>query len=175
MLCALTVPMALAAFPGGWLSERVGVRNTTVGGLLIAAVGFVLMWQTWDFEVTNLTVVLEMMVVGIGLGLTFSPVSASVINAADDHHRGVASALVIVLRLVGMTLSVSTLTAIALTRVNSLLFQRVGAIDSLESVNAAASITVEVMAELGLMAAILCLIGAAVASFLPNTHEAGSV
>lgn len=174
MLCALTVPMALAAIPGGWLSERIGVRNTTVGGLLIAAAGFLLMWQTWDFNVTNLTVVLEMIVVGVGLGLTFSPVSASVINAADDHHRGVASALVIVLRLVGMTLSVSTLTAIALTRVNTLLFQRVGAIDSFESVNAAASITVEVMAELGLMAAILCVIGAAVAAFLPNTYESAA-
>ncbi len=169
MLCALTVPMALAAIPGGWLSERIGIRKTTVGGLVLAAVGFLLVWRTWTYTVTDLTVVLEMMVVGIGIGLTFSPVSASVINSADDNHRGVASALVIVLRLVGMTLSVSTLTSIALTRVNTLLIQRVGAVDSLESVTAAANITVEVLAELGLLAAVLCLIGAGIALFLPNT------
>lgn len=169
MLCALTVPMALAAIPGGWLSERIGIRNTTITGLIIAAVGFLLVWKTWTYTVSDLTVVLEMMVVGIGIGLTFSPVSASVINAADDSHRGVASALVIVLRLVGMTLSVSTLTSIALTRVNTLLVERVGVINSLDSVTAAAGITVEVMAELGLMAAVLCLIGAGIAAFLPNS------
>lgn len=175
MLCALTVPMALAAFPGGWLSERIGVRRTTLIGLLIAAGGFLLVWQTWTYAVSDLVVVLEMIIVGVGIGLTFSPISASVINAADEHHRGVASALVIVLRLVGMTLSVSTLTSLALTRVNTLLIQRVGAVDSLESVNAAASITVEVLAELGLLAAVLCLIGAGIAALLPNTKESGGV
>ena len=29
LLCAFTVPMALAAIPGGWLSERLGYRYLT--------------------------------------------------------------------------------------------------------------------------------------------------
>ena len=33
LLCAFTVPMALAAIPGGWLSERLGYRSTVVVGL----------------------------------------------------------------------------------------------------------------------------------------------
>ncbi|KXK51304.1 MAG: major facilitator superfamily protein [Chloroflexi bacterium OLB13] len=170
MLCGLTVPMAAAAFPGGWLSERIGARTTTVAGLLIAAFGFVLVWRTWTYTVSDALVVLEMVIIGIGIGLTFSPISASVIDTADEHHRGVASALVIVLRLVGMTLSVSTLTALALTRVNTLLSQRVGVVEGLEDINAAAQITVEVLAEVGLVAAVLCLIGAGIAMLLPNTH-----
>ncbi|MBC8170317.1 MAG: MFS transporter, partial [Anaerolineae bacterium] len=47
LLSALTIPMALAAVPGGWLSERIGYRNTTVFGLLLAIVGFVLIRLTW--------------------------------------------------------------------------------------------------------------------------------
>lgn len=175
MLCALTVPMALATFPGGWLSGKIGVRNTTMIGLLISAGGFLLMWQTWDYNISDALVVIEMIIVGVGIGLTFSPISASVINAADEHHRGVASALVIVLRLVGMTLSVSTLTSIALMRVNTLLVQRVGAIESFDSVTAAAHITVEVLGEVGLLAAILCLVGVAVAAFIPNTRDSGAL
>jgi MFS family permease len=30
LLSALTVPMALAAVPGGWLSERIGFQKTTL-------------------------------------------------------------------------------------------------------------------------------------------------
>ena len=33
LLCAFTVPMALAAIPGGWLSERFGYRATVMFGL----------------------------------------------------------------------------------------------------------------------------------------------
>ena len=32
LLCAFTVPMALAAIPGGWLSERLGYRSSVVLG-----------------------------------------------------------------------------------------------------------------------------------------------
>ena len=65
-------------------------------------------------------IALEMALVGIGLGLTFSPISAAVINSADENRRGVASALVIILRLIGMTVAISSLTAVALQRVNVL-------------------------------------------------------
>ena len=34
LLCAFTVPMALAAIPGGWLSERLGYRSSVVAGLI---------------------------------------------------------------------------------------------------------------------------------------------
>ena len=40
LLSALTVPMALAAIPGGWLSDRIGYRWTTMIGLALALIGF---------------------------------------------------------------------------------------------------------------------------------------
>src|SRR5207253_5285298 len=43
LLCAFTVPMAIAAVPGGWLAERLGYRTTVVLGLVVAIAGFWMM------------------------------------------------------------------------------------------------------------------------------------
>jgi MFS family permease len=158
LLSTLTVPMALAAVPGGWLSERIGYRLTTLVGLGLALLGFGLIWRTWYLGISDLVIGLEMMLVGVGLGLTFSPISASVINAAHEDERGVASALVIILRLIGMTLSVSSLTTISLQRVTQLASAELGGVagDPLQYVDVYARITVQVLAELGLVGAVLC-------------------
>src|SRR5205085_10855013 len=42
LLSALTVPMALAALPGGALANRIGYRATTMAGMAMAGVGFLL-------------------------------------------------------------------------------------------------------------------------------------
>lgn len=159
LLSALTVPMALAAIPGGWLSDRIGIQRTTLLGLALAVIGFVLVWQTWRLDLADAIMAVEMALVGAGIGLTFSPISAAVINAADSDKRGVASALVIILRLVGMTVAVASLTTVALYRVNSIGAVEVG-ISAAEDPNAFlqayAEITVRVLAELGLVGAVLC-------------------
>lgn len=157
LLSALTVPMALAAVPGGWLSDRWGYQKVTLLGLGLAAAGFALIWQTWRLDMPDALIALEMALVGVGLGLTFSPISAAVINSADEDHRGVASALVIILRLVGMTVAVSSLTALSLQRVALLAAAEVGAnVDPLQFVEVYAHVTVQVLAELGLLGAALC-------------------
>lgn len=158
LLSTLTVPMALAAVPGGWLSDRIGYRNTTALGLGLALVGFVAVWQTWHLYIPDAVIAVEMAVIGIGLGLTFSPISAAVINAARQGERGVASALVIILRLIGMTVSVSALTTLSLNRVNALAALEVSgtAADPMQAVEIYANITVQVLAELGLIGAVVC-------------------
>ena len=158
LLSTLTIPMALAAIPGGWLSDRLGYRNTTLIGLALALMGFLAVWQTWRIDLSDLVIAVEMAIVGIGLGLTFSPISAAVINAAHEDERGVASALVIILRLIGMTVSISALTTISLNRVNALAALELGStpVDPMQAVDAYARITVEVLAELGLIGAIVC-------------------
>src|SRR6266542_3765258 len=63
LLSALTVPMALAAVPGGWLSDRIGFRRTTVIGLSLALLGFLLIWQTWTLTLSDAVIALEMAMV----------------------------------------------------------------------------------------------------------------
>jgi MFS family permease len=161
LLSTLTVPMALATIPGGWLAERYGYRSVTIGGLLMSTVGFVFVWQTWELGISNFNISWQMALVGIGLGLTFAPISASVINAADTRDRGIASALVLVLRLVGMTLSVSALTTYSIREVNRLAELELGAsaaADPFLYAEVYANIAVDVLAQLGLIGAVASLL-----------------
>jgi MFS family permease len=161
LLSAMTVPMAIAAIPGGWLASRIGYSRTTIAGLAISAIGFLSIWQTWTLDISDPVIIIEMALVGVGIGLTFSPIGASVINAARDDERGAASALVLILRLVGMTISVASLTTFSLQRVNSLAAKELGAEAAANAtlyVDAYAKITVRVLGELGLLGAVLCLV-----------------
>lgn len=169
LLSALTVPMALAAVPGGWLSDRIGYQRTTLIGLGLAIIGFGAIWQTWTLQLPDTVIALEMALVGIGLGLTFSPISAAVINTADETNRGVASALVIILRLIGMMVAVSSLTTLALQRLNWLAGLEIAATipppDPVQVGTIFANTTVMVLGELGLIGVLVCL-AALVPAFL---------
>lgn len=116
LLSGLTVPMALAAIPGGWLSERFGYRLPTALGLALATFGFALTGTIWETDTSYWLMGLHMAIIGVGLGLTISPVGTAVINDAEEDERGVASALILILRLVGMTLAISSLTIYSLDR-----------------------------------------------------------
>ncbi|HKT78574.1 MAG TPA: MFS transporter [Vicinamibacterales bacterium] len=136
LLCAFTVPMALAAIPGGWLSERLGYRSTVVFGLLVAIAGFWLM-SRWQVEMAAQAVAFfdnlrngpdsastrgtgfmaaGLALAGIGIGLTIAPIGTAVINGVRERERGMASSLVIILRLIGMSVSMSSMTAYGLRR-----------------------------------------------------------
>lgn len=168
LLSTLTVPMAMAAIPGGWLSDRIGVKWTVIVGLGLSLIGFGLIHQTWTLNIDNSIVTLQMAMVGIGIGLTFSPVSAAIINSAYQAERGVASALVIILRLVGMTISVSSLTTYGLFRINQIttLAQQSPGFDPNSFLNLYANSTVQVLGEMGLIGAVLCGVALIPAFFL---------
>ncbi len=173
LLSALTVPMALAAIPGGWLSQRIGNGWTAGLGLLLAGIGFATIWQTWTLSMTDSLIAVEMALVGIGLGLTFSPISAAVINAADQDKLGSASALVIIMRLLGMTISVSALTAFASQRLASLASVALGAqvVDPSAAITVYADLTVKVLTEIGLLGAVICAVALLPAFLLQKRQE----
>ena len=115
MLSALTVPMALAAVPGGWISDRRGYRLPALIGLGMAVVGFALM-TGWKQDTTYLVMGIHLVFTGVGLGLIMAPIAAAVINSSPPEHRGTSSALVIIFRLIGMTIGVSSITSYGLRR-----------------------------------------------------------
>lgn len=175
LLSTLTLPMAAAAVPGGWLSERIGIRNTVIMGLLLSTAGFLAIWQTWHIGISNVEIALQMVLVGVGIGLTFSPVSAAIINSAYDEERGVASALVIILRLIGMTVSVASLSSLMLSRVNLLAAEAQRAMGPAFDPTAFAGIytdvIVRVLAEMGLIGAVLCGLAILPALILKRSAE----
>ena len=182
LLCAFTVPMALAAVPGGWLAERIGYRWTVVAGLLTAILGFWLM-NLWTPEMAAQAVAffdnisnhsrgdaagtgfmaIGLALAGIGIGLTIAPIGTVVINGVDEHARGMASSLVIILRLIGMSISMSSMTAYALRRTTVLsrtLLRPEDALDLEKTAAVSLEVVTRVTAEMALIS--LAVAGAAV-------------
>lgn len=120
LLSGLTVPMAVVAIPGGWLSDRLGYRWPTAIGLLLATIGFLLTGFIWDTDTSYWTMGAHMAIIGIGLGLTISPISTAALNDVHEDERGIASGLILNLRLIGMTLAISSLTIYSLNRFDRL-------------------------------------------------------
>ncbi len=115
ILSALTGAMAVLSVVGGWLCTRFGYRLPTIAGLLSIGAGFFLM-NTWSPTVTFGRMALHLMVAGIGFGLVIAPIGAAVINAVQPEARGIASGMVLILRLMGMSVGLSSLTAWGLYR-----------------------------------------------------------
>jgi MFS family permease len=120
ILSALTVAMAIASVVGGWLCERSGYRLPTILGLAFISIAFLLMGLTWQVDVASGQMALHLGLAGAGFGLVIAPTATAVVDVVTAEQRGVASALVIVLRLMGMTIGLSALTAWGLYRFNLL-------------------------------------------------------
>lgn len=76
----------------GFLSDRLGARWFATGGMLVSAVGFVLLNTLGpDFAYTPFAIYL--FVIGFGMGMFASPNSAMVMNAVPAKFRGVASGM----------------------------------------------------------------------------------
>ena len=110
----LAVPVG--ALLGGWSLRRFGDGLVSGVGLLLATVGLFVMsgWGDGSLDGPMATVVL--VVVGLGIGLALAPVNNAALADAPADAHGVASALVVVARMVGMVVGLALLTAIGLHR-----------------------------------------------------------
>jgi MFS family permease len=76
----------------GWLSDRFGARAFATGGMLITAIGFILLtllpadFNRWVFFAL-------LLFMGIGMGLFAAPNTTSIMNAVPPEARGVASGM----------------------------------------------------------------------------------
>ena len=166
MLSALTLTMAAAAVPGGRLTSRFGPGGPTLGGMLLATAGYLLL-SRWGSDASYLVMGLELALAGLGLGLVISPVADTVIAAASEDERGSASALVIALRLIGMTLGVAVLTLYGVQRQDGL--RQAGTTDPLassEPTRFLMNVAAQVISETFLFGAVACALGVVAALWL---------
>lgn len=119
VLSALTLALALLAWPGGRLAGRFGERLPALIGLAVTTAGYLAM-SRWQSDTDYWTMVGGLMLAGCGVGLALAPTASAIITAAGPERRGAASALVIILRLIGMTAGVSTLTLWGVQRQDAL-------------------------------------------------------
>ena len=120
---ALVLLRLLAAVPvgavlGGFLCERLGYRVTTLLGMALTTAMFVLMGGWTASSLGSGLRVSDPVLVGCGLGfgLAIAPINAAILGAVAAARHGLAAALVVVARMVGMLVGISLLTAIGLHR-----------------------------------------------------------
>lgn len=115
LLGSFTLMMTVGALAGGRLTTRAGSRLVSTAGLAIAAAGFGIM-SFWPGELEMVLMCSTMAVTGIGLGVVIAPIADAAISSADIEDYGVASGLVLLARLIGMTIGLAAVTRYAVER-----------------------------------------------------------
>ena len=129
---ALLLLRFLAALPvgallGGWLATRIGERIVAFTGMLIAAVGYLLI-SKWSVDVlteqhdlglfTLPTLDTDLVIAGLGLGLVIGPLTSATLRVVPAAQHGIGSAAIVVARMIGMLLGIAALSAWGLYRFN---------------------------------------------------------
>ena len=116
VLVRFLVALPVGAVVGGFLTRRFGAGVVAASGMVLAAASFVWMTQ-WDIDSLDSVVsTIPLVVGGFGFGLALPAINAAVLASTDDDVHGLASAMVVVARMVGMLVGISALTAIGLRR-----------------------------------------------------------
>jgi hypothetical protein len=121
LLAALVLVRFLVALPvgavaGGLLVRRVPAAAVAAAGMLLAAGGFWWMSSWGPDSLSSWTATIPLVVGGLGFGLALPPVNACVLASTDAAVHGLAGALVVVARMIGMLVGVAGLTTLGLRR-----------------------------------------------------------
>jgi EmrB/QacA subfamily drug resistance transporter len=111
-LVPLSVLNSLVSPLGGTLSDKLGSRKPVAIGLLGQAVGLGVL-STLQVASSYVHVVLGLMLVGLGGGLTWAPTTSAAMGASPRNRLGVASATLATWRNTGMVISYALSLAIA--------------------------------------------------------------
>ncbi len=109
-----TLLVMVAGPVSGRLSDTLGPRRLMTGGLVLIAASMA--WQSRvDTDTSYGYLLPAFMVMGLGIGLVMSPMSAAAMNAVDRTKAGVASGTLSMARMVGGTFGVAALGALVAT------------------------------------------------------------
>ena len=120
ILSALTAAMAITSYVGGRVTESWWYRPPVLAGLAMSTGAYAWMGATWSADTSYPMFGVQLALLGGGFGLTVAPTTSAVVDAAPHDQRGSAAAIVMVVRLMGLSVGLSALTAWALARFNDL-------------------------------------------------------
>ena len=127
LLLRFLIALPIGALVGGWIATKVGDRAVAFVGLLIAASGYWLisLWPVdlmaarHDLGLFSLpTLDTDLAIAGLGLGLVIGPLTSATLRVVPAAQHGIASAAVVVARMIGMLIGIAALSAWGLYRFN---------------------------------------------------------
>ncbi|MGW5684563.1 MFS transporter [Nonomuraea sp. NPDC003754] len=169
--------LVAGALAGGLLTRRYGEPPVMAAGLVVATAGYWLLSG-------SLTGPLELVIAGAGLGVVIAPVSSAALRVMPAAQHGVASAAVVVARMMGMLIGIAAVSAWGFYRFQSLTADLdtplpLG-VDAATYARQLADYTAKVQAalrteysEMFVATAALCVLGAAVALLVRVRAGAG--
>jgi MFS transporter, DHA2 family, triacylglyceride efflux pump len=127
LLLRFLIALPIGALLGGWIATKIGDRIVAFAGLLIAASGYWLI-SKWpvdllaahhDLGLFKLPMLdTDLAIAGLGLGLVIGPLTSATLRVVPAAQHGIASAAVVVSRMIGMLIGIAALSAWGLYRFN---------------------------------------------------------
>jgi MFS family permease len=117
--------MVVFAPISGWLSDRVGSRALTSGGMILVALSFAWLSRL-GLHSSYADLVPPLLLNGVGTGLFTSPNNSAVMGAVRASRVGTAAGLLATSRNLGMALGTATAAAVIALRTPTHLAQHVG-------------------------------------------------
>lgn len=116
VLVEFLIALPVGAVLGGFVLRRGRPELIASTGMLLATVGFVLMHGWGRESLHHPTASIALVIGGLGFGLVLAPINAALLAATPSSTHGIASALLVVSRMIGMLVGISALTTIGLRR-----------------------------------------------------------
>ena len=117
LLAPMAIPMIIFAPISGHFSDKFGARFFTTSGLLISALGLLLLAFIKP-DTSIFLICAFMFIAGIGSGLFISPNSSSILNSVPSNRRGVASGMRTMCQNAGSVLSIAISMAVVASSIS---------------------------------------------------------
>lgn len=186
LLLRFLIALPIGALLGGFIATKVGDRAVAFVGLLIAAGGYWLI-SKWpvdllaahhDLGLFSLpTLDTDLAIAGLGLGLVIAPLTSATLRVVPAAQHGIASAAVVVARMIGMLIGIAALSAWGLYRLNQILASLPSASGNNLAERLAAQASrlrvayVMQYGEIFGITAIVCVVGALLGLLISGRHE----
>lgn len=111
VIAALPIAMALVAPVSGWLSDRVGAALPATTGMVLLAVGTLLLSRLGPHAPLHLAAA-ALALSGVGIGVFLSPNNSSLMGSAPRSQQGIAAAVRATARNLGNVLGIGIVGAV---------------------------------------------------------------
>jgi MFS family permease len=124
--------LMVAAPLAGRLTDRIGARWILVTGLTLMTTGILLLINQISPTTTQWSLVLPLMVTGVGMGMTFAPMTAAAMAQVPPRIAGSASGVLNTTRNIGQVMGIAVLGSILQGRLGVHAAESLSAISSLD-------------------------------------------